>query len=290
MAKQIQTFSVSNLLVGSHYDFHYDVYSYIVASTPEALHVETQTPVYQDKLATQLELINRNRRVAKTQELAELDHERDRWLGQITAAIDTAALSPDATVAATGKQLQNILSPYRGISGNEYTKETSQIRGLIRDLGTDAAVDLIDALSLGQTVQKLRQANNAFNAKYDERVTSEATRSRSEVTTDENRKAIDATYNSIVQIVNAFAIAATTAVIDAFIDKVNARIDLAKGVVSRQRAGGSGNEKRTVKIQKAADKMGKALAKMEVSKAKYETDLAAYEKAKEEYDNLIAGA
>lgn len=46
MAKQIITFNITKLLVGAHYDFHYDIYSYINAATPEALHIETQTPPY----------------------------------------------------------------------------------------------------------------------------------------------------------------------------------------------------------------------------------------------------
>lgn len=289
MAKQIETFSMSRLLVGAHYDFHNSVYNYIRTATAEALHVEAQATEYSELLNQQLVLINQNKKIAFTEELAELDRERDLWLGQLNTAVDSAAISPDATKAAAGKKLKNVLSPYRGIAGNEYTKQTSQVKGLLRDLGTDSMTDAIDALNLGATIQKLRQANNAFSAKYDERVTTEATRTRSDVTTDENRKAIDAVYQSIVQVVNAFAIAATTTAIDTFVDTVNARIDLAKGVVTRQRAGGTGNEKQTQKLQKTADKMGKALAKMEVSKAKYEADLAAYEKAKAEYEGLVNG-
>lgn len=287
MANQIKSFAMSHLLVGAHYDFHASIYNYIRTATPEALHVETQATEYLNLLNQQLTLINQNRKIPFTEELATLDRDRDLWLGQLTTTVDTAAISPDATTSAAGKRLKNVLSPYRGIAGNEYTKQTSQVRGLLRDLGVDEMADDINALSLGPIIQKLRQANNAFAAKYDERVTTEATRTRSTVTTDENRKAIDAVYNSIVQVVNAFAIAATTTAIDTFISQANARIDLAKGVVTRQRSGGSGNEKRTEKLNKAADKMGKALAKMEKSKAKYEADLAAYEKAKEEYEGLV---
>lgn len=289
MAKQIETFSMSRLLVGAHYDFHASVYNYIRTATPEALHIEAQAAAYLALLNQQLVLINQNKKIAFTEELAELDRDRDRWLGQLTTSVDTAAISPDATTAAAGKKLKNVISPYRGIAGNEYTKQTSQVRGLLRDLAADEMAPSIDALTLGTVIQKLRQANNVFANKYDERVTTEATRTRSAVTAEDNRKAIDTEYQSIVQIVNAFAIAATTPAIDTFIDTVNARIDLAKGVVTRQRSGGSGNEKRTEKLNKAADKMGKALAKMEKSKAQYEKDLAAYNKAKEEYEGLVSG-
>lgn len=289
MTKQIQTFSMSRLLVGAHYDFHASVYNYIRNATPEALHVEAQAAAYLDLLNQQLVLINQNKKIAFTEELAELDRERDRWLGQLFAAVDTAALSPNATTAAAGKQLKNILSPYRGIAGNEYTKQTSEVRGLVRDINGSEATAAINTLTLGPVIQALRQTNSAFADMYDQRVNTESARTRSTVTADDNRRAIDAEYQSIVQVVNAYAITDMTAAVDMFIDQVNARIDLVRGIVSRQRSGGSGNEKRTAKLQKAADKMGKALAKMEVSKAKYETDLAAYNKAKAEYEGLVNG-
>lgn len=287
MTAKIQTFPVSRLTTAAHYDFHYSVDGYIRTATPEALHIETQAAQYTALIGQQLEIINRNRTVAFTEELAALDRERDRWLGQLCTAVDTAAISPNPDAAAPGKQLKAILSPYRGIAGNEYTKQTAQLRGLLRDLSTDEAIDAADALNLNATLQGLRTAANDFAAKYEERVATEATRTRTNTTTDDNRRAIDAAYNSIVEIVNAFALAAPTAVIQKFVDQVNARIELARGVVTRQRPGGSGNEKRTEKLQKAADKMGKALTKMELSKARYDKDLAAYEKAKAEYEALL---
>lgn len=287
MAKQILTFNITKLLVGAHYDFHNDVYSYITAATPEALHIEELTTGYQALIQKQLEIINRNRNVANTDELAELDKERDRWLGQLTRTVDTAAASPDATLSAAGKKLQRLLSPYRGIAGNEYTKQTSQLKGLLRDLGADEAVELTDALTLGATVQKLRKSNNDFEAKYNERITTEATRTRSDVGTIDNRRAMDEAYRNITQIVNAYAITGATEAINAFIDKLNARIEQGKRIITRQAPGGSGNEKRTVRLQKAADKMGKALAKMETAKAEYDKRQKEYQKAKEEYEGLL---
>lgn len=289
MPKQIITFNITKLLVGAHYDFHSDIYSYISAATPEALHVETQAPAYLALIQKQLDIINRNRNVAMTDELAALDKERDNWLGQLTRTVDTAAASPDGTTAETGRKLQRILSPYRGIAGNEYTKQTAQLRGLLRDLGADEVAPLIDAITLGAIIQKLRQANNAFNNKYNERITAEASRTRSDVGTTDNRRAMDEAYRGIVQIINAYAITATTDVIDTFIDKVNARIEQGKRIITRQAPGGSGNEKRTAKLQKAADKMGKALARMETAKAEYEKRQKEYDAAKAEYEALVNG-
>lgn len=265
MSKQINTFSITQLLVGAHYDFHNDVYSYITAATPAALHIEELAPAYQALIKKQLELINRNRNVAFTDELAELDKERDRWLGQLNRTVDTAVASPSTTQAEAGRKLQRILSPYRGIAGNEYTKQTSEIKGLLRDFNTSEIADLLDTIGAGSTISKLREANDNFDAKYNERITTEASRTRSDTGTIDNRRALDEAYRNMCQIVNAYAITGATDVINGFIDNLNARIEQGKRILARQAPGGSGNEKRTVNLQKAADKMGKALARMETA-------------------------
>lgn len=289
MAKQIITFNITKLLVGAHYDFHNDVYSYITAATSAALHIEELALAYQALIKKQLELINHNRSVAFTDELAELDKERDRWLGQLNRFVDTAVASPSTTQAEAGRKLQRILSPYRGIAGNEYTKQTSEIKGLIRDFNTSEIADLLDIISAGSTISKLREANDNFDAKYNERITAETSRTRSDTGTADNRRALDEAYRNITQIVNAYAITGATDMINDFIDKLNARIEQGKRILARQAPGGSGNEKRTVNLQKAADKMGKALARMETAKAEYDKRKKEYEKAKAEYEGLVSG-
>lgn len=54
MANQIKSFATSHLLVGSHYDFHNSVSTYIRTATTEALHIETQATEYTDPFNQQL--------------------------------------------------------------------------------------------------------------------------------------------------------------------------------------------------------------------------------------------
>lgn len=287
MAKEIKSFYITSLLVGAHYSFHFSVQQLITAKTPDALNIADKFTTYTALIDTQKALINPNASIAFTDELAEIDKERDALLAQVFRRIDMAADSPveaDRTAAAL---LLPIVAPYRGISANEYTKETAQITGMMRDLGIDEATDALDALTLGAYVQKVRQANNRFNQKYLERVQAEATRTKPTTNTKENRRLMDEAYADITKTINAYALTATTPVIDSFVDELNALIDLTRDIITRQQAGGTGNEKIEKRTRAAADKMGKALARMEESKRKYEADLAAYEKAKEEYEALI---
>ena len=245
--KQIKSISLTHLLVASHYEFHQSVVRLIVAATPEVLHIETQYPAYLAAVNLELQIINRNQYLTGTQKLEELDAQRDALLSRLYTQIDMAARSPIAEEKAAGEALRIIVSPYRGIARNEYTKETAQLRGLMRDLGTDAAAAHIDTLLAGPVVQKLRQANNQFAAAMEERVATEATRAQNQVdvTTGQQRKVVDELYKNLVLIVNSFAVAMPAAAIDEFIDLVNALLDQYKRVIASQRPGGSGNEKGT---------------------------------------------
>ena len=243
--KQIKSISLSHLLVASHYEFHQSVVRLITTATPAVLHIDTQFPPYKEAVVLELEIINRNQYLANTQKLEELDTLRDALLSRLFTQIDMAARSPIATEREAGEKLRIGVSPYRGIAKNEYTKETAQMRGLLRDLGQDEYTEAIDTLTLGPVVQQLRQTNNQFSAAMEERVATEATRTQNQldITTPQQRKVVDELYKNLILIVNSFAVAMPAAEIDNFIDLMNALTDQYKRVIASQRPGGSGNEK-----------------------------------------------
>lgn len=288
MANQIKTFPMSHMLIGANYSFHASVYTYIQMATAQALHIESLAATYLELINLQLNLISPNRNVAFTKELAQLDRERNLWYGQVTTAIDTATFSPDETVSAAGKKLKIAISPHRGIAGNQYNKQTSEIKAMLRDLSADYLLASIQTLNLEPTIEQLGKANNAFEEKYTQRVNTEAARPRANVTSEENSKAINRVFKEIAKVVNAFAITVSSPEIENFINQVNARIDLARNAIAHQRAGGTGNEKRKHKTKVAAEKMGKAFAKMEISKAKFKADLKNYKKAKKNYEESLS--
>lgn len=272
MNTQIEQFHISRLTQGAHYSFHFDVYQYIMTATPAILHVETQTPLYKELIDKQRAIINLATNTPMTDELKAADYERDRWLGQFFVGIDAAAISLDPTIAAAGQLVKKAIAPYRGIAGNEYTKQTAQIDGMTRDLGPDKYTDALDTLNLAATLQKVRQANTKFKLAYTQRITEESEEPRPEANNRENRKEMDTAYAEIVKIVNAFAIAAPAEAITTFVNMVNARIAETKLIISRQRAGGTGNEKLKEQQKKAMEKTSKA--QLKVDKLKFDLEKA----------------
>lgn len=242
---QIKSISLTRLLVASHNEFHLSAYKLMNAATAKVLHIETELPLYKAAIDLEMQIINYNQYLSNTQLLRELDAERSSLLSRLYTQIDMAARSPIDAEKTAGAALKIIISPYRGIANNEYTKETAQIRGLLRDLATQEALEYLGALSANTVVSMLRQANNSFAAAMEERITVEAARPQRQINISryQHQKVVNRLYREIIYIINSFAIAIPTDEIDTFIDLMNALIDQYKRVIASQRPGGTGNEK-----------------------------------------------
>lgn len=244
MSKRIETLSLTKLLVATHYEYHRMVNVLIMSTTPAALKLEQLAPSYQAELDILFDVINRSRGSVLTQQIADLDRDRNIALGELFTIIDFAERSivPDRKEA--GLKLKRIIAPYRGIAGNEMNKKTAQIRGLLRDMGTDDIVDALDVLVMGVLVQSLRKTNNQVATLIEERAKQLSARAVSvPVTTIEQRRVVDEIYASIVERVNAAQVIESTPVIEKFIDDMNGYVMEYKKVISQMRPGGTGLEK-----------------------------------------------
>ena len=247
MSKTIDSFGISNLLVGAHYEFHRSTNAAIVETTPEALMLTELAPRYATELATLFQFVNRAQGSVLSKKIEETDRERDVLLSEIFAIINNAAKSPIAARSQPGLLLQRIIAPYRGIQGNEKNKETAQIRGLLRDLGaTEENIDAQDALAIAPLIQEVKKLNNRMADYLEERGVESGTRAATlKGDTDQQRKVVDGIYRAIVNRINAVAELQTTPAVDAFIDAQNGRVIEYKNVLTHMRAGGTGNEKGT---------------------------------------------
>lgn len=243
---QIKKFPKSNLLVGSHYEFHAATVEMIKKATTTALHIIGKLAEYENAVVLQQKIINRNQQLAKTEDLAELDRKRDMQLGRLFTAIDMYARSLDYNESRKGKELRRVVKPYRGLATNERNKETAEIEGLLRDLAKpgDTAI-AVAALQLEPVIQRVKDANDQFIALMNVRIMLEAEAHDDQlngITTESQRKVIDAIYDKIVLTVNAFAIAEPTPVINTFVAEQNALVDEYRRVIAHLRPGGTGNE------------------------------------------------
>ncbi|MDL2248024.1 DUF6261 family protein [Bacteroides sp. OttesenSCG-928-J23] len=249
MKKKIDSFSISNLLVASHYEFHRSTYALILETTAAVLKIEDLFPQYDTEIGVLFQLVNRAQGSVFSEKIKEMDLKRDGLIGELFTIVDFAAGSQIPTRKEPGLMIKRVIAPYRGIASNEYTKETGQIRGMLRDLGAaDELVDAQDALGLGAVVQELRKTNNKLAEYMGERSTEMGTRAATNNTnTDEQRRIVDDLYRQIIEKVNAVAIVLPDPAIDTFIDAQNGIVLQYKHVLANQKAGGTGTEKGTGK-------------------------------------------
>ena len=222
MAKQIQSFAMTQMTIGACSNFHTTVVKYITATTPAVLHIEDKMPNYTGASGTLASIVKRKRAYITTPQMREIDNRRDRAAGTISAAINAFVNSPVDERRAAAQLLYQQMSPYRGIRDHEYNKETAEIRGLLAMIAEEENAAAVTTLGLKPEVDALSEANaafeEAFDARNDEVSQQQAQRniSSKDAVAEANRL-----YQEIVQTVNAYAIVQPTDELNAFIDKMN---------------------------------------------------------------------
>lgn len=236
---QIKSFSISHLLVGASYQFHDTTVRLIIQSTPEALHLEELFPQYKTEVDKYMLAINKSKRLANTKEITEADNARDYYLRMFFKIVKT--LQKDPVDNNTGDLLWSVISPYEGIWNNEINKQTSQAKGLLRDIKDSIKEDILEEVGLLKYFFNIENFNKEVEYQMELRIKDEAV--KESVNTKQQAKAVELIYAQIVKVVNAFAIASPSEAVEKFIQLQNANVDEYKRVISGMRPGGSGNEK-----------------------------------------------
>ena len=241
MAKQIQSFGMTQMTIGACSNFHTTVVKYITATTAEALHITDKAPAYTEATQLLASIVNRRRAFVTTPQMRETDVRRDNAAGAISSVINALLKSPVDERRHAAELLYQQMSPYRGIGRHEYNKETAEIRGMLAMLAETDNAAAVTTLGLSPEVEALREANaafeEAFDARNDEVSLQQEQRSISsaEATAEANRL-----YQEIVQTVNAYAIVQPTVEINAFIDKLNGLTGSLASVSGGTASGGEG--------------------------------------------------
>ncbi len=243
MVEQIQSFGMTKMTVGSSCDFHMKVVLYIDKSGSDLLHIKTQTPVYKEKVKLLQSIVNRQHGFVATADLKRTDQKRDNAAGTICAVITAYKTSPVAEKQKAAELLDPQLSPYRGIRSHEYTKQTSEVKGMLTMLDMEINEAAIATLGLEEEVEALREANDAFDKAILAKGTEMNAKSiQSDISTKDLLGEINALYREIVKVVNAYAIADTNAGIRKFIANVNGLVGIYANIAGSARSGGSAPE------------------------------------------------
>ena len=172
---------------------------------------------------------------AQTADLEELDSQRDAALSAFLQALKAMTASPNANKAAAAKTLTFIRDKYTLNASDEYMKETTAISQLIQEIeATPDAVTALQTTGLDDWLTDLKQKNEAFLAKMNERTEAQAGQQKGIVR--EKRLACEAAYRDVVKLINAMAICEVPAgySFGTVIDLVNAEIEHYRQILARK--------------------------------------------------------
>ena len=245
MANQVKSFATSHLTLGGHYDFHTSVLALITELTPSALHIEAQAAKYAQLLAQEEKIINRSTTYLSTADKKAADTLRDRVGGAIMNVTDAHSTNPNPVHNEPAVKLKAKLAPYRGIWRHEYSKQTSEVNGLVNLLRSAECAPWVTALHLDTEVDMLAEANakakEAKESKIDEKI---ARLPETDIETAELRKEVDRMLAEIIQLINAYNLIQPSEASEAFVTRVNVTIDYHKEIMdqSNQQPGGSSED------------------------------------------------
>lgn len=222
MPNQIKTFGMSRLTIGSCSEFHTQVNQFINTATPAALHIVDEAASYAQAVEALAAIVNRQRSYITTTALSDADEVRDRAIGVIMNVIRAYESTPVDDKRQAALLLSPQLSAYKGIGKHEYTKQTAETRGMLTVLADEANAAALATLGLKEEAAALKEANAAFEQSFQTRTAEVSTRmAQSDVKSKDAVDLVNAIYESIVTVVNAYAVVQPSDAISTFINDVN---------------------------------------------------------------------
>lgn len=243
MAKQIKSFGMSQMTIGSCADFHHQVKKHIDTATPAALHIADKMEAYEAAIATLDSIVNRQRAFVSTKVLADADRVRDNAVSVIIGTARLFRKSPVAEQSAAAELLYPQFSAYKDITRHEYSKQTAEVRGLLAVLAQTENKAAAATLGLTEVVTALQTANATFEESTTARTAEISSRmAQSDISSGDALDAVNDLYKSIVQVVNAYAVVQPTDAINTFIDNVNGTVEYYSGIAGSAASGGLASE------------------------------------------------
>ena len=196
------------------------------------------------------DMTRESRASVQTEDLAQLDKDRDALLDYIFAALEKAAKLPLATQREAGRILYNALKVYANIMRLPQKQETVEIRGMLLDMEKETLAPHVETMGLSPYAAELKRINDLYAEKTKTRSDETAP---SEVKTDDIRKQAGALYQEIAERAFAANLLHETETTSQFIKDLNRLIETTIADYNRRRTKGEGKPSTDEKPQPEPD-------------------------------------
>ena len=165
--------------------------------------------------------------------LYEMDKTRDKAQTAWHENILAAQRSPNEQKAMVARQLVQLYKDYKLDTGDEYMKQTTNIRQMIQAIGGNATImAALPTMGLDDYLTDLDTKNEAFAAKMAERTAGTVGREKGVVKTA--RENVERRLRDLIRATNVVSIYEGNGPLDTFIDTMNAEILHFKDILARK--------------------------------------------------------
>lgn len=197
---------VTRLTNTYHISFHASFYNLVNEAGADQLGIpQNMIEAYKAAIDREQDLVNRSMTSDKTAVIRQHDQERDRLYRFIYNVLTNTENSADPAVVELYATVEaKILSNYSpSISREGDQKETALIRGFLLDIDSFLGNAAVAKLGIREAMNKLAEANEAFQMAYLSRVQEQAESGTGVAL--ECRARTDEQYQSIVTVLNYYA-------------------------------------------------------------------------------------
>lgn len=237
---KIRSIYLHNLHNNEHFEAMQHVANFVKEYGAEALGVAPQFAAFRSALADEDTALKKILKSALTVRINEADAVRDEIYHGLVNTQRAAMTHFDAAKRAAAERLDVVFGAYKNASRLTHEEETAAIHNLLRDL-TEKHADDCEALGLPAWIGELDRRNTAFEKLMEERFEERA--GQTDVTMAAARRAVDAAYGTLSDIVFALGLvaemgtdAALTTKYTELIRRWNEVIDRAQTILARRHA------------------------------------------------------
>ena len=255
-----------------HLQFMFNVYALVKAGDKVKLHLTDELlKNWNDCIALETELNKPATATVHTEQMKELDRQRDTLLTNLFGIVRVQLKSPVQAVKEAAQKLDKALGVYVGIQRKAADAKTAEVRGLLKDLERFSAE--MTALGLAPVTAELKAVNEKFQAIYNDRQVKVVDAKLPPLV--EVRAQTDAVFNAVCHYIEASYLLAATEddrpPIERLVDQINQEVDHFKTAYKQSAA-----QKRPSPAVKEREEKLKAAIPAFAEKAGYDEDSLTY--------------
>ena len=209
-----------------HLQFMFNVYALVKAGDKLKLHLTDELlKSWNDCIELETELNKQATATVHTEQMKELDRQRDTLLTNLFGIVRVQLKSPVQAVKEAAQKLDKALGVYVGIQRKAADAKTAEVRGLLKDLERFSAE--MTALGLAPVTAELKDVNEKFQAIYNDRQVKVVDAKLPPLVGV--RSQTDAVFNAVCHYIEASYLLAATEddrpPIERLVDQINQEVD-----------------------------------------------------------------